>query len=51
MALNMNFAVMNYILDLEGEVSGHLAGADIGSIKVGAVTPPSVRTPHQEGDR
>jgi hypothetical protein len=40
MALNFSFNVANFILDLEGEMAGHLASAEIGSIKADSVDMP-----------
>lgn len=40
MALNMAFNVANFLLDLEGEMAGHLASAEIGSIKAESIEMP-----------
>jgi hypothetical protein len=40
MALNFSFNVANFLLDLEGEMAGHLASAEIGSIKAEEILMP-----------
>jgi len=40
MALNFSFNVANFLMDLEGEMCGHLASAEIGSIKADSIDLP-----------